>query len=675
MNYKNKTKTEIIGELQTAQERIRQLEKERLDSQGMLANLPERKALTSDILDTYLDIIIVIDENYNIVWGNKSAREFLGITIESKKCYEIIHNIETPCDFCGMEQLSKGASYYESEAQITTQDGSRKNYLMTITALERYPDGKPKLLLGIYRDITEQFKYSKEQQRLAEQALRESEDKYHMLIEMSGDAIYLVYNDKFEVVNKRFCEMFGVTAEEVYSPDFDIYSIIAPRSRKLIKERENMRKAGDTPKSDFLFFAQDKEGREIEVEASIIQFPYGEGIAVQGIIRDITDKRQLESQFRQAQKMEAVGRLAGGVAHDFNNMLTAIFGHCDLASMKAKPGDPLLAELKEIKRSSQLAADLTKQLLVFSRKDPVEVKILNLNDIAAKARKMLQRIIGEDVDLVTLPEPELWKIEADPVQLEQVIMNIVVNARDAMPEGGQLTIETANVTLCGVDVRLYPEARPGAYVLLMITDTGVGMTEDVKQQIFEPYFTTKDTGKGTGLGLSTVYGIVKRFDGFMIIESELGRGTSFEVYFPKAEGEEVESADKKRAAQLPKGTENILVVEDEEAVRDSIVKILKRLGYNVIEAKNGRDALMRCQNSDSKIDLALTDIVLPGMSGTEFVSMLRELWNDVKVLYISGYSRESIIGMGFHDDSAPFLQKPFDPLALARAMREVLDAK
>ncbi len=382
--------------------------------------------------------------------------------------------------------------------------------------------------------------------------------------------------------------------------------------------------------------------------------------------------RQLEAQLIQAQKMEGIGRLAGGVAHDFNNLLTAILGYADLMESQLED-EGLRSELREIRLAGERAAALTRQLLAFSRRQVLQPRTLDLNAVVSDVEKMLARVIGEDVTLVTRLDPSLGSVKADPGQLEQVIMNLAVNARDAMPEGGTLTFETANALLDADFIAVHPGSLPGAHVVLIVTDTGTGMTDEVRSHAFEPFFTTKVKGKGTGLGLATAYGIVKQSGGYITVDSAAGHGTTFRIYLPRVEG----TADSARTASsslLPTGTETILLVEDEPGVRRLSRTILEAQGYAVLEAASGDEALEVAQSHPGEIHLVATDVIMPGISGRVLWDRLRGLRPNSRVLFMSGYTDDAIARHGVLEPGIAFLQKPFTPLSLAQKVREVLDA-
>jgi two-component system cell cycle sensor histidine kinase/response regulator CckA len=386
--------------------------------------------------------------------------------------------------------------------------------------------------------------------------------------------------------------------------------------------------------------------------------------------RDVTHELQLEEQYRQAQKMEAVGRLTAGVAHDFNNMLTAINGFSELISLELAPDDPLQDSVKKVLSSGRRAADLVRQLMAFSRKQIVQPEVLDLNDVIANVDKMLRHIIGEDVELQTIPAPGLWLTKADPVQVEQVILNLAINARDAMPNGGKLTIETANVTLDEAHLG----AQPGEYVLLAVSDTGTGMSDDVKSHLFEPFFTTKELGRGTGLGLATVYGIVKQSGGDVQVYSEEGAGTTFKVYLPRVRPATAPATSSPARPEMPAGRETILLVEDDEGARELARRVLSSLGYTLLETRDGQEALRLAADYPGSIHLLLTDVVMPGMSGKALAEQLARSRPGLKTLFMSGYTDNAIAHHGVLDPGIAFLQKPFSPGELARQVRAVLDA-
>jgi PAS domain S-box-containing protein len=386
----------------------------------------------------------------------------------------------------------------------------------------------------------------------------------------------------------------------------------------------------------------------------------------------IEREQATEEQLRQSQKMDAIGQLAGGVAHDFNNLLTVITGYTELGMRRMDPADPFRKNLEQIKKAGDRAASLTRQLLAFSRKQMFQEKIVDLNSIVADMDKMLRRLIGEDIDLVSVLEPSLSRVKADPGQIEQVLLNLAVNARDAMPRGGKLTIETGHANLDEAYVKSHLTAKTGRYVMLAVSDTGTGMDAETQQHIFEPFFTTKEVGKGTGLGLATVYGIVKQSSGDIWVYSEPGKGTTFKIYLPIAEDAASPEAEP-HTTDIPQGQGTILLVEDEELVRNLAGEILRMKGYQVLTAANGVEALRVCNEYAGRIDLMVTDVVMPQMGGRELAERIRSVRPETKVLYMSGYTDDAIVRHGILDDHVSFIQKPFSPDLFALKVREVLE--
>jgi len=389
--------------------------------------------------------------------------------------------------------------------------------------------------------------------------------------------------------------------------------------------------------------------------------------------RDVTERRSLERQLLQAQKMEAVGRLAGGIAHDFNNVLTAIFGYVDLLLDGLPTLSPLRPDIEEIRTAAERAAGLTRQLLAFSRKQVLQMRTLDLNELLTDIDKLLRRLLGEDIDIVTKLDPRLGAVRADSGQLEQVVVNLAVNARDAMPGGGRLTIETRNAELDEAYTRQHVPVRPGRYVMFALSDTGTGMSPETMAHMFEPFFTTKEAGKGTGLGLATVYGIVKQSGGYVWCYSELGHGTTFTVYLPRVDAPAEPQAPPREVATVT-GTETILLAEDDEILRPLTKGLLAKLGYTVLEAESAEQAFAVAGVHQGPIHLLVADVVMPGASGRKLARRLAQSRPETRVLYVSGYTDDAIVHHGMLEPGLNFLQKPFTPAALARKVRDVLDS-
>ena len=514
--------------------------------------------------------------------------------------------------------------------------------------------------------------------RRNQDALQQSEARYRSQVQNSLYGLYRSsIEGRFLDVNNALVQMLGYdSAEELFALDMarDLYADPEERARivrevapeKVIKGIEAHWKR--------------KDGRAIVVRLSGragIRYP-GEPMSFEMITEDVTERRQLEEQLRHSQKMEAVGRLAGGIAHDFNNLLTVIKGYSDLMLNEVKPGDRLRSEVEEIRRAADRAATLTRQLLAFSRRQVMEPRVLDLNAVVNNMDRMLKRLIGDDIELYTALDGSLGTVKADPGQIEQVIMNLAVNARDAMPTGGRLTIETRTIELDDVYARENGLNQGGNFTMLAVTDTGCGMNSETRTHIFEPFFTTKEMGKGTGLGLSTVYGIIKQSGGHISCYSEEDKGTCFKVYLPivaSALDAPSDMAQPPRAMAPPRAAnETVLLVEDEDGVRALVRQVLERDGYKVIEARNGAEALLASEQFEGKLDLLLTDVVLSHGSGRDIAREVMAKRLDSKVLFISGYTEEAIVRHGVLESGTAFLQKPFTPAALSRKVREILDS-
>jgi PAS domain S-box-containing protein len=500
---------------------------------------------------------------------------------------------------------------------------------------------------------------------------RQAEENFRTLVNSAPMGIFLVQDRKFRMVNPGFSKISGYAAEELIGRDS--LSLVAPGYRAEVRSNAiRMLKGQSVAPHEFPIITKSDDTKWV-VE-TVSSTDYQGRRAVLGYFLDITDHKNLEGQFFQAQKMEAVGRLAGGVAHDFNNMLNIILGYSEVMKMQLAKHDPLAVNVEEIIKAAQRSAALTQQLLAFSRKQIIEPQVLNLNRKIADMENMLRRLLGEDIDLALVLDPSLAAVKADPSQIDQIILNLAVNARDAMPRGGKLTLETANVTLDEAYTRTHAYVIPGSYVMLAITDTGHGMDAATQAKVFEPFFTTKEDGQGTGLGLATVYGILKQNNGYIQVYSEIDRGTTFKIYLPQVR-EEVPAAQppKAREAATLFGSETVLLVEDDDALRELTRTILRRYGYQVLEARHGGEALLLCEKHPEPIHLVLTDVVMPQMNGRELVDRLKLLRPHLKVIYMSGYTTNAVVHHGVIEAKTPFLQKPFAINTALEKIRQVLD--
>jgi len=511
--------------------------------------------------------------------------------------------------------------------------------------------------------------------RQAEKKLNRSEEQYRTILQDLDDSYFEVdLAGNMTFFNDATCRTLGYTEDELMGMNNRSY-MDKENAEKVSQAFSKIYTTGIPSKGfDYEIIKKDGSKRTIEIAVSLIKDSGGQRIGFKAICRDITERKTLEAQLHQSQKMEAIGTLAGGVAHDFNNLLTTILGYADFALSSIDKDNPLYGDIEEIKEAGNRAVSLTSQLLAFSRKQIIQPKILDLNEGIQEIEKMLRRLIGENIELHTTLESGLRMVHADPGQIDQVTMNLAVNARDAMPQGGKLIIETANVDLTSDYFRDRGlDDRQGPYVMLAVSDTGIGMDEETQAHIFEPFFTTKALGKGTGLGLSTVYGIVKQSGGFIWAYSEPGQGTAFKIYFPEVRGKATQKKEEYAGIETLNGSETVLVVEDDDLLRKMAEKVLRHYGYEVLIAQDGREALSLSTNHNGLIHIMVTDVVMPGMSGREVAEHLQPLRSEMQVLYMSGYTDKVIVSQQVLDPETDFLQKPFAPEDLVRRIREILD--
>ncbi|MBI5419976.1 MAG: PAS domain S-box protein [Deltaproteobacteria bacterium] len=525
------------------------------------------------------------------------------------------------------------------------------------------------------RDVKERIA-----RRQAEHALRESEQQFRSTFELAAVGIAHVGLDgRFLRINQRYCDILGYTREEMLAKTFQEMTFPDDVENGLGGARQLQEGVIHSNSREKRVIRKDGSLVWVNVTVALAREPSGKSEYFIPVLEDITERKRaeaerqrLEEQFLQSQKMEAVGRLAGGIAHDFNNLLTAITGYAELMLAHLNPWDPLFNNAIEIKKAGESAAALTRQLLAFSRKQVLQPKALDLNALLANLDRILRRVIGEDVDLVTCLAPDLWSVRIDPGQMEQVVMNLAVNSRDAMPRGGKLVIETANVLLDDAHSRKHVLENPGPYVMIAVSDTGCGMDEETRSRIFEPFFTTKDQEKGTGLGLSTVHGIVKQSGGHIWVYSEAGRGTTFKIFLPRFEGPAEPIASANDLSACMGAGETILLVEDSITVRKMIREILSGGGYKVLEARNAGEGLLFIERHEGPIHMMVTDVVMPLMGGPELAARAGALKPEMKVLYMSGYTENAVVHQRVLDEGIHFIEKPFSPEGLLRKIHTVL---
>ncbi len=632
------------------------------DQRRALADLRDSEKKFRTLFEEATDSIFLTDLQARILNVNGAACALTGYTrdeLTAMNVAEIVFAADIPRIAAEIARLAGGQAM-KSEWQLRRKDGTPATIEVTSRLL---PDGQ---IQAFARDVTER--------RVADLALRESKSRLQEAVRAGGVGLWdwdlltstVSYSSEWK-------QQFGYQDHEISESLDEWLTRIHPDDAGWLRERVHEFVNGDARDFEVQFRFRHKKGhyRQVLAHGSKIVDAHGRAVRVLGSNIDVTERHDLQAQFLQAQKMESVGRLAGGIAHDFNNLLTVINGMADLAIMAVDEDAPIRSELNEIRLAGDRAARLTRQLLALSRQQILKPEVLNLASVVAQMQSMLQRLLGEDVELGMNLPADLASIKADPGQIEQVILNLAINARDAMPDGGTLTIETRHVDLDAAFAASHPSVVPGPHVLLEVTDTGIGMDEATRDRIFEPFFTTKAPGKGTGLGLPTIYGIVKQSGGSVWVASEPGMGTTFSIYLPQV----ADRPQHGRAAVSTapaSGTETILLVEDERPLREFTRRILQSAGYTVLQAGNGNEALALIESADA-LDLMVTDVVMPGMNGRELSTRAASLRPDIKTLYMSGYTDDAILRHGVLDDAARFIMKPFTQAELKGKVREVLD--
>ncbi|HET6180753.1 MAG TPA: PAS domain S-box protein [Candidatus Sulfotelmatobacter sp.] len=629
--------------------------------------LEKNLALLQGITEGTTDAVFVKSLEGRYLMINTAGARFLGrgvAEVIGKSDLELFHP-EVGRTIMERDRKVVQSGETQTYEEFGTAAGVTRLYLATKGPF-RDPNGQVIGLLGICRDITDR--------KRADEEIRQSQQKLRIHIEHTPLAV-VEWDLDFRVAawNPSAERMFGYTREEAIGQHATF--IVPPQFRpqvdevwqSLVKQAGGMRSSNDNVT---------KNGRTISCEwyNTPLVDDSGRVLGVASLVQDVTERVALEERLRQSQKMEAVGRLAGGVAHDFNNLLTVILGYAQILADGLPAGSRLADNTTQIKSAAERAAGITRQLLAFSRKQVLTPRILNLNDTMMNLDSLLRRLIGEDIEVLTMPASDLGSVKADPGQIEQVLMNLSLNARDAMPHGGKLTLETSNEELDASYAREHQPLGPGRFVLLAVSDTGLGMSPEVQARIFEPFFTTKEVGKGTGLGLSTVYGIVKQSGGYIWVYSEPGRGTTFKIYFPRVDQAADAPATERRPSNALRGTETILLVEDDPQLRQLSSSVLSHCGYKVLVSGGPEEGLAIGKANHNKIRLLITDVVLPGMNGRQLAEQIVQFSPETRVLYISGYTNNAIVHYGVLDKGLWFLPKPFTLSALIGKVREVLDA-
>jgi two-component system, cell cycle sensor histidine kinase and response regulator CckA len=606
------------------------------------------------LVENLSDGILTMAKDGTVLYASPSTLGILGFPedeLVGQKMFEFIHPEDRPTTMrIFSECLAKPGLALSSETRYRTRGGAWRH--IEALTVNRLDEIAVSAVVATIRDVSSR--------KETEKSLHQRERQFRALFDSALDAMVLVSDDRaFLDANPAASQLFGMGRERLLTQVVDRF---CPPEFPVAERWTEFVMAGEF-KGDFTLVLDQRSRRQVELSARAHVLP-GRHLLV---LRDMTERNELEARLRQGAKMEAVGRLAGGIAHDFNNLLTAILGCCELLAMELKDVPNTWEDLEEIRGAATRAGGLTQQLLAFSRRQVLNPKVLDLNSEVENIRRMLSRVIGEDITLATQLDTDLGQIKADPSQLEQILMNLVINARDAMPDGGTLLIGTANA-----DPPSEWNQPPDRCVMLSVQDTGVGMDDDVRSHIFEPFFTTKEMGKGTGLGLATVYGIVKQSGGYITVESSPGKGATFRVYFPRIQGLADQPKRSPRLSPARTRAATILLVEDELAVRRLASKLLRQQGYTVLEAANGLEALRLASDQKQPIHLLLTDVVMPGMSGPELALHLGQEQPDMKVIYMSGYADEALGNHGILAEGMDFLQKPFTPHDLTVRVRESL---
>jgi two-component system cell cycle sensor histidine kinase/response regulator CckA len=650
----------------------REYEAER-ERRELADRLREMSEYVKGVVEASPAAIVALDRQGLVRLWNRAAEKMFGWTaaeVEGKALPYVPPGKEEE-SLRLQEAVYRGQVPTEIELDRIRKDGTPIKVSLSIAPL-RNPEGELAGQIGVLVDVTER--------KRAEEALKESEVLFRATFEQAAVGMaHVALDGRFLMVNERLCQITGRPREELLGMTFQ--SITHPDDGAQDLEQARRLLAGEIPTASVekRYLRPDGSVVWVNVTRSLRRAASGKPLHFMGVVEDITqrmeaeaEKRKLSEQLLQAQKVESVGRLAGGLAHDFNNHLTVIQGYCELMLMKLGARDPLRDQVAQVRRASEQAAALTQQLLAFSRKQVLHSRPVNLNDVMLENRTMLERLIGENIRLDTLLDPELGVTVTDPGQIAQVLMNLLTNARDAMPNGGRVVIETANVDLDENYAAHHPEMSAGSYVLLAVTDTGDGMDEETRRRIFEPFYTTKE--KGTGLGLATVYGIVRQSGGFIWVYSEPSKGSTFKVYMPRVAQEAQKTVAALASPSQLEGEETVLVVEDQEEVRRLTTLVLRSYGYEVLEASSGEDALEVASARPERIDLLITDVVMPGMTGRELATKLAEVRPGMQVLFVSGYTANVIVHRGVLDPGVNYLSKPFTPQILAEKVREVLGA-
>ena len=650
-----------------------------------IQDITERKRAEEALLKSEAEFRALAESMPQMVWVTRPDgcsiffsqqwMDYTGLTLEESLGHgwnKPFHPDDQQRTWDAWAHATKTIGTYSVEVRLRRADGVYRWWL-TRGVPQRDDAGNVLKWFGTCTDIHD-LKIAELEISRTNGELRESEENFRQLAENIDEVFWIAnpVDHKIIYVSPAFEKIWGRPCESLYHSQQIWLDTIHPDDREHVRREAMFKQINDDYDETYRILRSDGSIRWIHDRAFPIRNAAGEIFRVVGTAMDVTENRNLQTQFNQSQKMEAFGLLAGGVAHDFNNLMSVVMGYSDIWLMKLPPDSPIRAPLKAIRNAGQRATSLTKQLLAFSRQTVLESKVLDLNTVVQETEKMLERLIGEDIVLSSILDPAIPRIKVDPGQIGQVLMNLAINARDAMTRGGNLTLETRTVDLDDAYVQAHLGTKAGRHVMLSVSDTGTGMPPEVVARIFEPFFTTKGVGKGTGLGLAVVYGVISQSGGSIEVESDVGAGTTFKLYFPITQ-DEIHPAGKSGEIEIHAGIETILVVEDEASLLEIAKESLESFGYTVLMANSGPDALKLLSAREGKIDLLLTDVVMPGMSGRELADTVKMKLPELKVLFMSGYTDDSVVRYGVNHEKVAFLQKPFAPFDLLKKVREVLD--
>lgn len=627
----------------------------------------EREEQFRSVAETATDSIISVNDEGKIIFWNRAAEETFGYSakeIEGSPVSLIIPARFREAHAQGISRLAAGGAPRilgkTLEISAICKEGTE---FPVELSLARWNSGEKIYFTAIIRDITER--------KASETKMAESESKYRAVTEKSLVGVYIIQDGVFQYVNQMFAKILGYSYDEIVgrmSPE----DFTHPDYRELLRENIRRRLEGEIDSINYELMLVTKKGSSFPAKVFGSVSEYRGKPAIMGTLLDLSRENELEKQLLHSQKMEAIGQLAGGIAHDFNNMLTAIIGFASILKMKMDKDLPESDQVDQILAAAERGSSLTQSLLAFSRKQEFDFISVNINNVIGRGMDLIKRIVGEDIRLSVIPTEETLAVLANEGQIDQVLMNLTVNARDAMPEGGEIKIETEKILLDDEFVRGQGHGKPGDYALIKVTDTGVGMDEETREKIFEPFFTTKGVGKGTGLGLSIVYGIIAQHGGFITVQPGAEGGTTFMIYLPISGENEEKRAFPRKHDDLS-GEESILIAEDDSTIRDVFVDVLTRFGYEVIGAVNGREALQKYHEKGGSIDILLFDVIMPEMNGWEAYLRIREIDPEAKVIFMSAYTADTIEKQGLLEKGVRLLPKPLSPVEMLKTVREVLD--